>query len=82
MDLFITNICHVDYLWIILMFLSAVWTLILTAPIHCKVSFGEQVMQCYASPNFSDEEKLSYILKGLKVSTFSTISSFVGELLL
>ncbi len=28
----------VDYLWIIVMFLSAVWTLILTAPI------GEQVM--------------------------------------
>ncbi len=25
---------HVDYLWIILMFLSAVWTLILTAPIQ------------------------------------------------
>uniref|UniRef100_A0A671NI24 Glutamate receptor n=1 Tax=Sinocyclocheilus anshuiensis TaxID=1608454 RepID=A0A671NI24_9TELE len=25
----------VDYLWIIVMFLSAVWTLILTAPIHC-----------------------------------------------
>ncbi len=24
----------VDYLWIIVMFLSAVWTLILTAPIH------------------------------------------------
>ncbi len=23
-----------DYLWIIVMFLSAVWTLILTAPIH------------------------------------------------
>ncbi len=25
-----------DYLWIIVMFLSAVWTLILTAPIHCR----------------------------------------------
>ncbi len=34
----------VDYLWIILMFLSAVWTLILTAPIHCKESTCEQVM--------------------------------------
>ncbi len=30
------------------MFLSAVWTLILTAPIHCR---GEQVMQCYISQN-------------------------------
>ncbi len=31
----------VDYLWIMVMFLSAVWTLILTAPIHC---ICEQVM--------------------------------------
>ncbi len=29
--------------WIIVMFLSAVWTLILTAPIHCRWSFGDQV---------------------------------------
>ncbi len=35
---------HVDYFWIIVMFLSAVWTLILTAPIHYSVSIGEQVM--------------------------------------
>ncbi len=33
-----------DYLWIIVMLLSAVWTLILTAPIHCKGSTGVQVM--------------------------------------
>ncbi len=26
--------------------LSAVWTLILTAPIHCRGSIAEQVMQC------------------------------------
>ncbi len=31
----------VDYLWIIVMFLSAVWTLTLTAPIHCT---SEQVI--------------------------------------
>ncbi len=31
--------------------LSAVWTLILTAPIHCRASIDEQVMQCYISPN-------------------------------
>ncbi len=37
------------YLWIIVMFLSAVWTLILTAPIHCGGSTGEQVMQWYIS---------------------------------
>ncbi len=58
MDLFITNTQHftsqainwwsgVDYLWIIVMFLSAVWTLILTAPIHCGGSTGEQVMLCF-----------------------------------
>ncbi len=36
----------VDYLWIIVMFLSAVWTLILTAPIHCRGSIGERVIAC------------------------------------
>ncbi len=41
----------ISFLWIIVMFLSAVWTLILTAPIHCRASIGEQVMQCYISPN-------------------------------
>ncbi len=30
--------------WIIVMFLSVVWTLILTAPIHYKVSIAERVM--------------------------------------
>ncbi len=34
----------VDYLWIIVMLLSAVWTLILTAPIHCPEFIGEEVM--------------------------------------
>ncbi len=37
--------------WITVMFLSALWTLILTAPIHCRGSTGEQVMKCYISPN-------------------------------
>ncbi len=27
------------------MSLSAIWTLILTAPIHCRLSIAEQVMQ-------------------------------------
>ncbi len=35
----------------LVMFLSAVWTLILTAPIHCRASIAEQVMKCYISPN-------------------------------
>ncbi len=56
MDLFITNAQlfisqdvnwlteRVDYLWIDVMFLAAAWTLILTAPIHCRGSIGEKVM--------------------------------------
>ncbi len=40
---------RVDDLWIIVMFLSVVWTLILTAPIHCRGSTGEQVMKYYIS---------------------------------
>ncbi len=35
----------VDYLWIIVMFLSAVWTLFLMAPIHCRASIAETLMQ-------------------------------------
>ncbi len=37
--------------WIIVMFLSAVWTLILTAPIHYRESIAETVMQRYISQN-------------------------------
>ncbi len=45
------------------MFLSAVWTLILTAPIHCRGSIGEQVMQCYITPNLMKKEtkKISFL---------------------
>ncbi len=60
----------VDYLWIIVMFLSAVWTLILTAPIHCRGSIGEQVMECYFS-KFDKETILSYILDVWRVRAFS-----------
>ncbi len=41
----------VEYLWVTMMFLSAVWTLILMAPIHCGGYVGEQVMSCYIFPN-------------------------------
>ncbi len=51
------------------MFLSAVWTLILTAPIHCRASIAEQVMYCYISPR----NKLIYILNDPRVSTFSSL---------
>ncbi len=33
------------------MFISAVWTLILAAPIHYRGSITEQVMQCFISTN-------------------------------
>ncbi len=60
MDLFLTKLqlftsqdinWWTGVVWIIVMFLSAVLTLILTAPIHCRESTGEQVMQCQISPN-------------------------------
>ncbi len=35
------------------LFLSNVWTLILTAPIHCRASIAEQVMLHFSK---SDEE--------------------------
>ncbi len=48
MDLFITNmqlfnktLIDGGVMWIIVMFLSAVQSL---APIHCRVSIGEQIM--------------------------------------
>ncbi len=44
------------------MFLSAVLTLILTAPIHCKGSVAEQVMECYISPNLM--KKLTHLHLG------------------
>ncbi len=52
----------VDYLWIIVMFLSAVWTLILTAPIHCRGSIAEQVMQCYISPNLMKKQTHNWLV--------------------
>ncbi len=46
----------VDYLWIIVMFLSAVWTLILTAPIHCRASIAETLMQWHISTNLMKKQ--------------------------
>ncbi len=56
---------HVDFLWIVVMFLSAVWTLILAAPIHYSGSTGEQFN---VKLNFSKSvnmKKLLYIFDGL-----------------
>ncbi len=53
----------VDYLWIIVMFLSAVWTLILTAPIHCRGCIGEAsdgILHFFKSVPWTN--KLIYIL--------------------
>ncbi len=36
--------------WIIVVFKSAVWTSILTAPIHSRGSIGEQIMYCKIFP--------------------------------
>ncbi len=47
---------------LVVMFLSAVWTLILTAHIHCRGSIGEQVMEWYISPNLM--KKLTHLYLG------------------
>ncbi len=63
------------------MFLSAVWTLILTAPIHCRASIAEQVMQCYISPNLM--KKQTHLHLGcFRMKTFSSNLHFWGELVL
>ncbi len=65
MDLIFTNMqllspqdinCWTGVLWIIVMFLSAVWTLILTAPIHCRGSINEQVIELRISPNLMKKQ--------------------------
>ncbi len=45
-----------EWCGLLVMFLSNFWTLILTAPIHCIASVGEQVMQCYISLNLMKKQ--------------------------
>ncbi len=54
MDVFLTNMqllttqdinWWAGVVWIIVMFISTVCTLILTAPIHCRGSIGKQVLE-------------------------------------
>ncbi len=81
MDLFLTNTQlfasqdinrWTGVVWIIVMFLSAVWTLILTAPIHCRGSIGEEVTECYISPKSVLMKKQTlYIFYDLRVSKLS-----------
>ncbi len=61
MDLFLTNnfslhktlIAGLEWFGLLVMFLSAVWTFILTAPIHCRGSIGEQMMDGLRVSTFS-----------------------------
>ncbi len=75
-----------EWCGLLVMFLSAVWTLILTAPIHCRGFIGEQVMEWYISPNliknqthlhlgWSEEEHISANVNNT-VSIFSIVSCF------
>ncbi len=90
MDLFLTNthlftLQDVNWwtgvLWIIVMFLSAVWTLILTAPIHRRGSMGEQVMQYYISQNLMKKQTHLHIGWPESEDILSKFS-FLGELFL
>ncbi len=56
-------------MWITLMFLSAVWTLILMAPIHCRWFIGEQVV-------YWNEVKLEIVL--ICVWTLSRFHSLIN----
>ncbi len=67
--------------WIIVMFLSAVWTLILTAPIHCRASIAEAVMCCYISPNLMTKQTHLHLGLPEDEYIFSNFS-FLGEVFL
>ncbi len=70
-----------DYLWIIVMFVSTIWTLILTAPIHCILN----VLDCILGlPDgeyiFSKFSFLGYVVRNvmmMKVANVSTVTSAV-----
>ncbi len=57
----------IGVVWIIVMFLSAVWSLILTAPIHCSASIAESrissnIFYIYSTPRLHlDWPKGEYI---------------------
>ncbi len=59
-----------EWLWIIVMFLSAVWTLILTAPIHCRASISVLM------------EIQSHLHLGWPEGEICSKISFLGELFL
>ncbi len=47
------DVSGVDYLWIIVMFLSSFWTLLLTPPIHWRGSVGKQMMESWNQVHYS-----------------------------
>ncbi len=85
MYLFLTNMQFVDYLhylWMIVMFLSAVWTLILTAPIHCRASIAEQVEMLHFSRSVRMKKQTHLHLGWSEGEYIFSIFSFSGELFL
>jgi len=56
--------------WIIVMFLSTIWTLILTAPIHYRGSILSKWFNATFLILFRWRNKLFYIWDGLRESTF------------
>ncbi len=64
--------------WIIVMFLPAVWTLILTAPIHCRASIAETLMQRHISTNLM--KKQTHPNLGWTEGEHIFKSSFLAEL--
>ena len=49
--------------------------LILTAPIHCRASIDETLMQCYISTNLM--KKHTHLHHGLRLSTFSILAELL-----
>ncbi len=65
--------------WIIVMFLSAVWTLILTAPIHCRASTDEQVIKSACEPAAISPCSPRPV-NPLKLSRAELVSTWMGDL--
>ncbi len=63
------------------MFLSAVWTLILTAPIHCRLYIGEQASK-FLHVSFNEETNSSTVHLGWPEGEYIfSKCSFLGKLL-
>ncbi len=67
-----------DYLWIIVMFLSAAWTLILMAPIHCRGFTYELCNAKFLQICCGQVTNLSIIFDGLRVVYIFSTFLIVG----